>query len=107
MLTTDAALAEAVRNDPNGIGYASMTMAKSDGLKVASINNVEPSVTTVNEGYYPYARQLRLYTITQRETRMAAKFIRFVRSKTGQKILEDMGFVRRFEPRLIEDSTSP
>jgi phosphate transport system substrate-binding protein len=107
MLPGYSDISKAVLEDPNGVGYSDLTAAKRAGVKVVSINRVQPSVDTVNEGQYPYARQLRLYTVNRKESKMATKFIRYVRSAAGQKVLEELGYVRRFEPGVINDPTSP
>ena len=93
-------LVEAAAQDTGGIGYSSMCLAGRAGVAAVSIRSVPPGVISVNEGQYPYARFLRLYTCRNKETPAAADFIRLVLSKRGQKILDHMGFVRAFEPRL-------
>ena len=100
-------IAGAVREDPDGIGYVGMMPDGLQGVRVLDINGQRPEVDAVNEGRYPYARQIRLYTDSRRETPETRKFIRFVQSRAGQKIVEQTGFVRRFEPRLTDDLTSP
>ena len=101
--TNYAALVEAVAKDVNGIGYSSMGLAGRDGARAVVIQGrppAAPNVMTVNEGWYPYARILRLYTNKANESAVAKDFILFVQSKPGQKIVEQMGFVRRLEPTL-------
>lgn len=100
MFTDYAQLAEAVSQDLGGVGYASMNMATHSGLKAVSIDKYEPSALSVNEGWYPYARMLRLYTNKAKESLFAQDFVLFVQRDPGQKILDDSGFVRRFERRL-------
>ncbi len=98
--TNYAQLVEAVARDPGGIGYSSMGLARRAGVAAVSIQGVQPDLFSVNEGHYPYARFLTLYTNKQKQTAAATDFIRFVLSKSGQNILEQMGFVPAFEPRL-------
>jgi len=88
-----AAILQAVGEDPNGIGYASVGSAKSSGVKAVSIGGVEPSFDAVNKHTYPYARVLHLYTNKNQETPTVHDFIMFVESPNGQQVLQQMGFV--------------
>jgi phosphate transport system substrate-binding protein len=90
-------IADAVKADPHGIGYVSMNLTDEKGLRVLAVNGILPTVESVYEQNYPYARQLQLYTNSNQESPAAVEFIRFVQSKQGQQILSDMGYVRRFE----------
>jgi phosphate transport system substrate-binding protein len=103
--TNYAQLVEAVVQNPGGIGYSSMGLAARGGVTALSISGTSASVLSVNEGQYPYARFLRLYTDKNKESPAARDFIRFVLSKRGQKIVYQMGFVRAFEPRLSSYDT--
>ena len=98
--TNYAQLAAAVAQDPNGIGYSSMSLADRAGVKELPIDGMPATVTSVNEDRYPYSRTLHLYTNKARETPVTKDFVRFVQSKRGQRIVGEMGFVRRFEPRF-------
>jgi len=88
-------IAEAVKKDPYGIGYGGMHVAAEAGLHALSINGMPVSTTSVNEGLYPYARLLRFYTNAEGESKEAKRFIRFVRSKDGKAVLQDMGYIPR------------
>ncbi len=92
-------LAEAVGRDAGGVGYSSMRL-QAKGVRSVRIGRTEANYLTVNEGWYPYARTLHLYTNKATETPAARDFAQFVQRDPGQKILEDLGFVRRFEKRL-------
>lgn len=100
-------IAEAVRSDPSGVGYVDMALARGKELRMVSVNNVLPTVKSVNEGDYPYARQLRLYTLRGRETPLARTFIQYVRSPAGQKVLVRLGYIRRFESSPPRDNSTP
>ncbi|HUJ70769.1 MAG TPA: phosphate ABC transporter substrate-binding protein [Verrucomicrobiae bacterium] len=93
LFTNYEAIVKAVAQDPNGIGYSSTASAGNDGVRVVSVSGVQPSVTSVNKGQYPYARVLHLYTDKDKETPATHDFIQFVRSAHGQQILSQMGFV--------------
>lgn len=93
--TNYVGIVQAVGRDANSIGYSSIELATSTGVKGVSIGGVSPTATVVNKGQYPYARVLRLYTDKARETSAAMDFIRLVQSAHGQKIMDEMGFVPR------------
>jgi phosphate transport system substrate-binding protein len=88
-------MVQAVAQDENGIGYSSIALASSAGVKPVSIGGVAPSVESVNKGQYPYARVLRLYTDKANETPTAHGFVEFVQSARGQAIMARMGFAPR------------
>lgn len=90
-------IAKAVAADPAGVGYVDMAVAKQDGIRAVGIGKVKPSVESINDGTYPYARQLHLYTIRSRETKAAKAFIDYIRSRAGQRKLTELGYIRRFE----------
>jgi phosphate transport system substrate-binding protein len=91
----------AVKGDEAGIGYASMLAENEKGIKTARINGKQITIWSVNEGRYPYARSLRLYSNKNRESPEAKNFIRFVITRPGQDVLQQLGFVRRAEPPLF------
>ena len=80
--------------DPNGIGYSSIELATGQGIKGVSIGGVAPTAAAVNEGKYPYARKLRLYTNKAKESAPVTEFIQYVQSAKGQQVLAQMGFVQ-------------
>jgi phosphate transport system substrate-binding protein len=93
------AIARAVAKDANAIGYADMGPLPP-GTRAILINGIPGNRTAINQGLYPYARTLYLYTVRGRETRAAKKFIRFVLSRDGQRIIYGAGFVPRMTLRL-------
>lgn len=98
--TSYAQLADAVAHDPGGVGYSSMHLAKLGGVKGMRIDDKEPNAVNVNENWYPYSRMLHLFTNKTKETPTARDFALFVQRDPGQKILDELGFVRRFEKKL-------
>jgi phosphate transport system substrate-binding protein len=94
-MTNYVQIADAVAGDANGIGYTSIELATHQGVKAVLIRGVTADATSVNEGRYPYARILRLYTNRTNESPATLDFIEFVQSQQGQKVLSDMGFVPR------------
>lgn len=91
--TTDAQLLAAVSRDVHAIGYCGFNYSSHTGVKAVSIEEVPPTIAAVNEGRYPYARTLRLYTIKARESSATRNFIEFIQSARGKEILTEMGFV--------------
>ena len=90
--TNYAGIFQAVAQDPNAIGYATLALASKPGVKAVSIGGIALTPATVSKGQYPYARFLRLYTDERAESPTAREFIDFIQSKRGQEILSEMGF---------------
>jgi len=88
-------IVQALAQDPHGIGYTTIPLASSPGVKPVSIGGVAPTIEAVNRGQYPYARILRLYTDKANETPAAQDFLQFVQSERGQSIVNRMGFAPR------------
>jgi phosphate transport system substrate-binding protein len=86
-------IVQAVAQDVNGIGYANLDLARQTGAKALSIGGVAPVATSVNQGKYPYARVLRLYSNKAVEASDASEFAKFVQSSRGQEIVSELGFV--------------
>lgn len=91
----------AVRADRDAIGYVGLGETEQPGIKPLLINGIRPSLLAVNEGLYPYARAVRFYTNAARETPLTRAFIRFVQSREGQRIVQEVGFAPRFERSLL------
>ncbi|NCA82141.1 MAG: phosphate ABC transporter substrate-binding protein [Opitutae bacterium] len=99
------ALADEIGTNPDAIGYVGMNLVAHPGLRALSINGIPPNDLAVNEGVYPYVRTVRLYTRAKSASPLAERFVRFVRSKTGQRIVKSVGFVPANLSRLPKDST--
>jgi phosphate transport system substrate-binding protein len=84
-------IADAVAQDPDGIGYTGLDLLQHAGTKAVTIDGVAPSIATVNAGKYLYARTLRFYTDADKEAATAKDFITFVLSAPGQAVLTQMG----------------
>jgi len=90
-MPSNAAMAAKIAGNKKGIGYVGLGFLNSK-IKGLTVNGVVPSVKTGADGSYPLARKLNLYTGGQ-PTGEVAKFITFVMSPAGQKIIADVGFV--------------
>lgn len=91
--TTYRDIVQAVAHDASAIGYVSIDLAENTGVKAVSIGGVAPTAVSVNQGQYPYARVLHLYTAKGKESVTAHDFVQFVQSSRGQQIVAQMGFV--------------
>lgn len=92
LFTDYETIVKSVIADPNGIGYSSLDLAKNPGVKAVSVSGVEPSVTTVHQGNYPYSRVVKLYTAKGRESDHTKAFIQFIQSASGKEIVTLTGF---------------
>jgi len=98
MLPSNAAIANSVTQDRFSIGYIGLGYALTSDVKMIKVKKSEtaravtPSVETVANGDYPISRPLFMYTSGQ-PTGAAGKFLLFVKSPDGQKIVEKMRFV--------------
>ena len=82
-------VAPTVAADPNGIAPVSRSMVRG-GVKVLSLDGVMPTEQTIADESYPLVRYLHLVTkdYPQGDT---AKFVSFLRSDEGQKLLSKDG----------------
>ncbi|HWB61223.1 MAG TPA: phosphate ABC transporter substrate-binding protein [Chthoniobacteraceae bacterium] len=85
-------IAEEVGKNGGGIGYVGMAYAKANGIKVVTIDDVEPSADNVRSKKYIYARATYYYTNGE-PTGLTKKFVDFTLSDEGQKIVSQVGFV--------------
>ena len=69
-----------------GIGYVDKT------IKVLKVNGKSASASSVRDGSWPIARHLFMYT-NGKPTGVIAKFIDFMFSKEGQKIVNEVKYV--------------
>ena len=88
------AIAAAVAKDPNAIGYIDMS-ALPDGVRALLINGQPANGAAIYEQVYPYASSLYLYTREGRETPATKRFVKYVLTKDGQRIMQKAGFVPR------------
>ena len=93
LFTNYEAIVGAVAKDANGIGYSGFNLTHQPGVKAVSIGGVEPTVEAVNQGKYPYARTLHLYTNKANERPAVLDFIQFIQSPRGQEVMMQMGYV--------------
>src|SRR5215212_1452600 len=85
-------IAAEVGKNPNGVGYVGLAYTKAGGVKVVPIDGALPSVQSVHDKTYPYARPTFYYTNGQ-PGGLAKEFLDFTIGPAGQKIVQQVGFV--------------
>ncbi len=97
LLPSSEGIIAEVRQNPNAIGYDGLGYITSD-VKTLAIapaadgEYVKPSVETVNNGKYPIARPLFMYTPGEPAGDVKT-YLDWILSPDGQKIVGDLGFV--------------
>ncbi len=90
-VTSNGAMKSAVTNDPYAIGYVSVGYIDKS-VNPVRLDNVDPSLKTVQSGEYKVARGL--YSNTKGESSgLAKEFIQYLLSPEGQKIAVEKGFI--------------
>lgn len=90
--SSDEEVADAVAKQPRAIGYISRT-ALAEGIKIVTINQIEPTDENVLRKYYKLYRELYLYYDESARKEAIHGFIDFVRGKEGQDILHRAGII--------------
>jgi phosphate transport system substrate-binding protein len=91
MLASNQAVATTVHDTPGAIGYVGMGFM-SDNIKALKVEGVMPSNQTVLNGEYKLARPLYMYT-NGNPKGLNKDFIDFILSASGQKIVQETGYV--------------
>ena len=94
-LTSTGAVIEAVKNNPNAIGYASLSSAEGqEGIKLVTVGGVACSEDTVLDGSYAIQRPFVLVTKTGAELSEAAQaFFDFATSSAANDLIRTAGAV--------------
>jgi phosphate transport system substrate-binding protein len=97
LLPSSQGITTETSQNPNAIGYDGLGYVTPDLKVIAVAVNPEgpfilPSADTVNEGTYPIARDLYMYTNGQ-PTGLIKAYIDWIRGAEGQEIVKDLGFV--------------
>jgi len=91
VVVSNGAMKTAVAQDPAGIGYVSVGHIDQT-VAVVAVDGVAPNNETVTSGKYPIARGL--YSNTKGEPAgLTKKFIEFLYTAEGQKIISANGFI--------------
>jgi phosphate transport system substrate-binding protein len=91
-----AAVLQSVAKDKNGIGYGGAAYgAGAKHLKIKKDDAspaIEPSEETVVKGTYPIWRYLYIYVNPALDKGEVAKYLAWIRSEEGQKLVKDIGY---------------
>ncbi|UQZ87927.1 phosphate ABC transporter substrate-binding protein [Deltaproteobacteria bacterium Smac51] len=91
MQTSSGGVAYAVSGNKYAIGYIGLGYV-TPKVKVVTINGVRPSLSTIRNGQYPLARELYMFTRPD-APEVALKFIDFLTTPAGRRLVEKEGFV--------------
>ena len=96
LMPSSEGISSEVRQNPNAIGYDGLGYVTPDQKPIAVATSsdgsyVLPSVETVNNGTYPVARSLFMYTAGEPEGRIA-EYLAWIMTK-GQELVLELGFV--------------
>ena len=98
MLESTQAVVEGIKQNPYAIGYVGYGYVTND-VKILKVEGVVPNVKTILSGEYPISRPLFVFVDlsqfgnTWPENGVVARYIRFIVSPEGQKLVENAGYV--------------
>jgi phosphate transport system substrate-binding protein len=97
LLPSSEGIIAEVRQNPNAIGYDGLGYITSDVTTLAIAPEaggeyVKPSIETVNNGKYPIARPLFMYTNGEPQDDLKT-YLAWIQGPAGQQIVGDLGFV--------------
>ncbi len=90
-LGSNNAVVTSVKTTDGAIGYVGYGYIVPD-VNVLVVDGVKISIETIKSGNYPISRSLQMYTNGEPKG-MAKKYLDFVKSAEGQKIVAKQGFV--------------
>jgi len=106
LLPSSEGITSEVRDNPNAIGYDGLGYVipevKVIGVAKISGQYIMPSAATVNDGTYPIARDLYMYTNGDPSGEIK-NYMDWILSPEAQQIVDDLGFV----PILVEQGNIP
>ncbi len=97
LLPSSEGIISEVRDNPNAIGYDGLGYVTPE-VKVVAVAKkaaegyILPTIETVNDGTYPIARDLYMYTRNQ-PTGAIKTYLDWIQAEEGQKIVGELGFV--------------
>ncbi len=89
---SNGAVLSVVANNKRAIGYLGYGYLDKS-VKAIVVNNVKPTIPNGKSGAYPIARKLYMYVNESKLKPEAKKYIDFILSKEGQKIVKEAGFI--------------
>lgn len=94
IFSTTEDIVEFIKENKNAIGFGGIGLAK--GLKLISINGIEPNEKNTKNDSYPLTRYLHFFT-TKSPSGKVKKFIDWVLTPEGQKVVKEEGFIPLWE----------
>ena len=97
LLLSSQGITAEVRDNPNAIGYDGLGYVTPE-VKVVAVSRSEegpyvlPSAETVNQGSYPIARDLYIYSAGEPSSTVQ-DYLDWIMSSPGQEIVTELGFV--------------
>jgi phosphate transport system substrate-binding protein len=88
---SNGSVREIIANNPQAIGYISFGVINHQ-VKALAVNSISPSLMTIKSNQYTLTRPF-IFVLPGQPTALARRFIDFVLSKEGQKILEKEGLM--------------
>jgi phosphate transport system substrate-binding protein len=97
LMPSSEGISNEIRQNPNSIGYDGLGYVTSDQKTLCIIDKpgdpcVPPAVETVQNGTYPIARPLYMYTAGE-PTGAIRKYLDWILSPEGQALVRELGFV--------------
>ncbi len=97
LMPSSEGISAEIRQNPNAIGYDGLGYVTEDMkvigiLRIAEGDTIWPSADTVNDGTYPIARDLYMYTAGQ-PTGVVKTYLEWILSPEAQAIVTELGFV--------------
>lgn len=96
LMESDAAVADAVEADPNGIGFTSYSSsANARPVSLLGVCNIQSPATefTIKAEEYPYARRLYLYESAKDAPQIVDMFMKYLESTEAQALIDQAGYV--------------
>jgi phosphate transport system substrate-binding protein len=102
LLPSSEGITAETKDNPNAIGYDGLGYVTQDVKVIAVGNNpngpfIIPSADTVNNGQYPIARDLYMYT-SGHPIGAVAEYLDWIMTSEAQKIVSQLGFVPIVSP---------
>ncbi len=92
--STTSQITKFVEKTKNSFGFGGIGLAK--GVKKISINGISPSIKNIKSDKYPLTRYLHFFT-SRSYSGAVKKFINWVLSPEGQKVIQKEGFIPLWE----------
>ena len=89
---SNGAIVSAVAGNPKALGYVGYGYIDSS-IKALTVDKVEITIENGKSGKYPISRNLYMYIDENKLSPEAQKYIDFVLSAEGQKLVKEAGFI--------------